>query len=171
MTPTWTVSQKIAAGVTLALVIVAATGVVAFRSVGALLESIDWRVHTQKVLREIEEIDLALVEAETTQRGFVIAGTDEYLAPFQTALAEIERHTAAFERLTADNASQQQRLAALRPKIAAKLEFMRGNIERRRASGLEATAKETGEQREFTGRRSESFRGCVGRWDIDSGMG
>ena len=49
-------------------------------------------------------------DAETGQRGFLITGEDEYLAPYQSALASVDDEIKAMRGLTADNPRQQQRL-------------------------------------------------------------
>ena len=72
----WNVGMKIGAGFALALAILIIIGVVAYRSIGKLIDTAGWVDHTQQVLVSLENVLSLMKDAETGQRGFLLAGED-----------------------------------------------------------------------------------------------
>jgi methyl-accepting chemotaxis protein len=87
--------------------------VVAYRSQAALHVANDMNVHTYQVMAEAKGILESLVNIETGQRGFSLTGNDASLEPLAQGRGDFGRHLAAIRSLTADNPSQQERLAQL----------------------------------------------------------
>ncbi len=72
-----------------------------------------WTVHTYQVLQGVDRIVAAMVDRETGVRGYLLAGNEDFLAPYK---AGTENYKKAFDevvKLTSDNATQQKRLADL----------------------------------------------------------
>ncbi len=137
----WTFGKKIGAGFTMAGVIVVAIAVVGYQSAHHLIENDRMVSHSQQVRRGLADLISELKDTETGQRGFVITGDENYLEPYRAALPAIDHSFDEVRQLTSDNQSQQQRLAAARPLIDAKLAELKKTIEQRRAEGFEPTAK------------------------------
>jgi methyl-accepting chemotaxis protein len=98
--------------------------------------SSEWNVHTYEVLEETNHILLALVNIETGQRGFLVAGTDNFLEPLIAGKEAFTKHFDAAKKLTSDNASQQERLAKLKVAYHSWLEqSVETSIATRRALG------------------------------------
>ncbi len=85
-------------------------------------------VHTHEVQAQLERVLNRLVDAETGQRGFLIAGTAEHLEPYRAATAVIGAEIARTAALTADNPRQQAAIAKLRSKIEERLNLLAGAI-------------------------------------------
>ena len=100
----------------------------------AVAESEGWVSHTMDVAREYQVTQTLLDEAETGQRGFLLTGRDMYLAPYLKARDEVEHHVTRVRELTADNPSQQARLAMLTPLVASKLAELARTVSNARAS-------------------------------------
>jgi CHASE3 domain sensor protein len=83
---------------------------------------------THEVLERLHLLALHVTEAETGQRGFLLSGEPDYLAPYITADEQIADDLNDLERLTADNARQRSRLVELRRAITAKLEELTETI-------------------------------------------
>jgi PAS domain S-box-containing protein len=128
---------KIGAWFAVGLVIIAAVGGSAYVSMRHLIEEERWVAHTYEVKQGLEHVLLALTDAETGQRGFVLIGKEQYLEPYNAAVGEIERDIDALAELTRDNAAQQQSLKQVRKLVDAKLAELRETIALRRKSGLE----------------------------------
>jgi methyl-accepting chemotaxis protein len=64
-------------------VLFAVVSAVAYSSVGSLTENARMVAHTYQVLGRIEAVRSGLKDAETGQRGYLITGRDDYLAPYQ----------------------------------------------------------------------------------------
>ncbi|HEX4384074.1 MAG TPA: CHASE3 domain-containing protein [Myxococcales bacterium] len=133
-----TIGQKLAAGFGFALLFPLFIGGIAWRSTASLLESRKPITHSYQVLAELDAVLGALVDCETGQRGFLLTGADEYLAPYMRGLASIDEAVSHAVSLTEDNPRQQARLATLRPLITTKLDELKETLELRRRSGLEA---------------------------------
>ena len=91
------------------------------------------------VIAESTRLLSALVDAETGQRGFVITGDDEYLAPYDLARARLPE---IFDRLKHSDviAQRPETLAAIEQLAAAKLDESERTIALQRDRGFEATA-------------------------------
>jgi PAS domain S-box-containing protein len=127
--------------------------VVGFVVAGALLVIVAWLSYDQMLaladaravvdhtllVREETEILLSLVkDAETGQRGFLITGDPQYLAPYETAIRILSTHVARMQTLVADNARQRANLDSLEPLVATKLRELAETIDDRRTRGLAA---------------------------------
>lgn len=66
-----------------ALLILAALGVHAYRSIGGFARDASWVAHTHEVLVRLASISRDLSEAESAQRGFVITEDEQYLDPYR----------------------------------------------------------------------------------------
>jgi methyl-accepting chemotaxis protein len=137
----WTVGRKIAAGFALSFVLLAAIGVVAYRSIGSLTKTSELVAHTHVVLERVATLDSLMKDAETGQRGFVIAGDEAFLEPHRDAVARIPTVVSELRALTKDNARQQDRLTQAEGAMNQKLAELSGTIELRRKSGFEPTQK------------------------------
>ncbi len=101
----------------------------------------EWTQHSYQVLGAIKELNLAVRDAETGQRGFLLTGSEDYLAPYQAALSQIGNLQGELERLTADNPAAQDRLRMLSPVIQHKLEELAQTVQLRRDVGFDAALR------------------------------
>jgi PAS domain S-box-containing protein len=99
-----------------------------------------WQTHSYLVIREFDDLLSSLKDAETGERGFVITGDANHLAPYRAGVGAIDAHRLALQRLTQDNPSQQARLAAMTPLIAAKLVDLKETIAMRQSQGFQPAA-------------------------------
>ena len=136
----WTFSRRVGLGFSVAIVALAVVAVVGLRSAKLLVANSEQVAHTQLVRRQIAELLVQLVNAETGQRGYVITGRDEFLQPYTTALANLDKAYTELRRLTADNPDQQRRLDAMKPMIDEKLAELKRTIDQRHVSLEAATA-------------------------------
>jgi signal transduction histidine kinase len=83
--------------------------------------------HTDEVIRERQirtvtgAIQIAMLDAETGQRGFVLTGEERYLAPYTAAVPALHRSLSELATLYAAEDRSRARLATLRGQIDAKL--------------------------------------------------
>ncbi|WP_428485509.1 CHASE3 domain-containing protein [Rhodopila sp.] len=97
----------------------------------------DWTEHTYAVLGTIKDLNLAVRAAESGERGFLLTGGDDYLAPYNAALDRVGLLEGDLQHQTADNPAQQTRLHTLIPALQHKLEEMGQAVEARREAGLD----------------------------------
>jgi two-component sensor histidine kinase/CHASE3 domain sensor protein len=85
--------------------------------------------NTYEVRRQARELMLALVDAETGQRGYLLTHDPSYLDPYNRAVASIDSTYRELLRLVDTNQSQRLRLDMLDPSLAAKRAEMARTIE------------------------------------------
>lgn len=135
--------NTIMAGFAIALVAIAAIGVVSYRSTVRFTEDAGWVKHTQEIQTRLAALASSMTEAEAGARGFTITGDKKYLEPHQNAATNAGFEFQKLRTLTADNPRQQTRLDALEPLIAARLKAVNKIIELRRERGFAAAQEET----------------------------
>lgn len=94
--------------------------------------------HTRAVLAQSDALLIALLGAQTGQRGYLLTGEERYLEPYIAARTQVSVHLDELARLTADNARQTPRIQALRAAAAAKLVELNDTIDAGRSSGRAA---------------------------------
>jgi CHASE3 domain sensor protein len=123
-----------------ALVILTSIGWLAYQNMAAVKESDYWVSHTHTVIEELDSLLSSLTDAETGQRGFIITGDEDYLEPYNNALATIQKQRKTLRELTNDNPLQQRRLDSIDSLIEKKLAELKTTLETRRSQGLQSTA-------------------------------
>ena len=113
-----------------------------YRNTQTLRESAKWVAHTYEVIATLDDVLSLMKDAETGQRGYIITGDESYLAPYTSALANIDARVDDASRLTADNPNQQTRLPELTSRIAEKRDELARIIALRQESGFEAAQQQ-----------------------------
>ena len=108
-----------------------------YRNIDDLSAHLEWVAHTHEVLVNLKTVQLALTDAETGVRGYVITGEDAYLEPYNNALKTIDQDVARLKAATADNEVQQKNIAVLTQQIKEKLGRLRETLEVRRTYGFD----------------------------------
>jgi CHASE3 domain sensor protein len=108
---------KVGLGLWLALALLVVMSILPYLSLQQLREATRWRVHTYEVIDALDRLRSGLQDAQSSSRGFVITGRQDFLEPYEGALTTIDRASAAVERLTVDNPSQQKSLGEIRVAI------------------------------------------------------
>ena len=102
-------------------------------------------IHTHEVISELNGLSGNLIAAENARRGFVITGDPTLIIDFDEAIQRLPNYLKRLQVLTADNSTQHQRLAQLRPLIAEKLANWNASIQLYRQDPLAVE-----QQKEFT---------------------
>lgn len=92
--------------------------------------------HSRQIINQLNMVALHITEAETGQRGFLLTqGRKDYLAPYESAVDQIQSDFINLEKLTADQPYQQDRIPGLRQNINAKLGELKKTIDLFYATG------------------------------------
>ena len=94
-----------------ALLAVAVAGLFLWQ-IGRLLATSRWVDHTDEVIAQANHAQKLLIDMETGERGYMIAGRPEFLEPYREAQPELARAFARLRALVADNPGQIERLEA-----------------------------------------------------------
>src|SRR5919204_5153704 len=144
----WTRGRIANAAFALALVVLAVNAWVSYHNTRQLVETEEWVGHTHRVLAALDGVLIAMTDAETGQRGYLLTGEQDTLAPYEAATARIEEQLKQVQDLTADNPHQQERLAALRAKVGTRLKLFEENITHRKTAGAGAWGRDMDPQGE-----------------------
>ncbi len=120
---------------------IALIGALSWERFAAVNEARQRTIHTYDVIVMIDTLGIRVRDAETGQRGYLLTGDADYLAPYHTALGQIAFLQGELQRLTGDNPSQQGRLRTLSPLLQRKLEVLAQAIQLRRDIGLDAAMR------------------------------
>ena len=72
---------------------------------GSVTEATGWRDHTKDVLATLGTLLQAMLDVETGQRGYLLAGEEDYLEPYHCGMNEAPQALVALLHLTQDNPS------------------------------------------------------------------
>ena len=97
-----------------------------------------WVEHTYQVLSASARVRSSLESAETSQRGYLLTGDEQYLQAYQSVVASERQARAALRRLTVDNHVQQARLNELDQRVRGRLDLLASTIEVGRRQGIAA---------------------------------
>ena len=136
-------STKLAGGYVIVLILMAIVSIVVFNSINRLVDSSKWVNHTYEVIRTAESVGAAMVDMETGQRGFMIAGKDAYLEPFNNGQKAFDVLIAKGQELTSDNPTQVgrwQKVASMKQQWLADAANPEIELRREVTTGAEAIA-------------------------------
>ncbi len=83
-----TFRSKMFSGYGVVLLLMVTVSSIVYINIGSLIETSKWVEHTHKVIVNSKRLEKLLVDMETGERGFLIAGKDEFLEPYKTTLVE-----------------------------------------------------------------------------------
>jgi sigma-54 dependent transcriptional regulator, acetoin dehydrogenase operon transcriptional activator AcoR len=134
----WSIDRKINLGFTLALALLIAISVLSFRSINLLIDTIHLVTHSHAVIDTLEELFSELKDAQRGERGYVLTGRENYLQPYNEALALIEQELIDLKHLLPKDKNQRSRLAALEALVQDNLAELEQAIRLRREEGFKA---------------------------------
>ncbi len=97
---------KMLAGNSISAVIIMVIGFVCFVSTTSLLNSSKLVDHTHNVIREAKSIEASAVDMETGMRGYLLAGKEEFLAPYEKGQKQFVDKVEKLQKIVNDNPSQ-----------------------------------------------------------------
>ncbi|TAE79508.1 MAG: HAMP domain-containing protein [Oscillatoriales cyanobacterium] len=119
------------------LIIIA--NLVALHTKNTLVKSLDNVTLSYKLLQELAQLDMLLVEAETGQRGYLYTGKEIFLDPYNEANASINVQLAEL-REKMRNPAQQEKLGQLQTLIKERIDYLEKTIQLQK-SGREQEVK------------------------------
>jgi signal transduction histidine kinase len=126
--------------VTCALLLVA-NGWSLFHNLQALKGANALLSQSARVIDRLQYVNVLVLDAESSLRGYFISGSETYLGPSKTANAEVENEFRELARLLADSPSQLKNLAQLRTLVWRKISMMNQAIEVYKQGGLDDIVK------------------------------
>jgi diguanylate cyclase (GGDEF)-like protein/PAS domain S-box-containing protein len=134
-----------------AIVLLIAVAAVSYGQVRQFREDLSWRVHTYEVLQHIERTQTALLGADSMRRSYRLSRDRRDLEQMERRVASASNELDAVVALTRDNASQQERVRALRPAIAERLTVLHDGLELPEWDQLDAATRDEQRARQLHG--------------------
>jgi PAS domain S-box-containing protein len=103
-----------------------------------------WVAHTEEVEANINGVLVLVGNLESGVRNYVITGSEDYLAPYNTAKQQIDGQLEHLHNLVQDSPEQSVRLDHLMALVKRKVEIATSVITTRRQKGLTAAAEMVG---------------------------
>ncbi|MBI1814165.1 MAG: methyl-accepting chemotaxis protein, partial [Deltaproteobacteria bacterium] len=132
------VGMKIGGGFGVALGFLLVIGAVSYRSTAGLIENAARRSQAYQGIAHLQNFLGLIRDAESGQRGYLLAGEERYLDPYRTAVQQVDKENATIRQVMADSPNQLHRLDGLEPLLKDKLSEFDEAITLRREKGLEA---------------------------------
>ncbi|HEU5349627.1 MAG TPA: ATP-binding protein [Ktedonobacterales bacterium] len=114
------------------LLAIIANGLLALHSLDTLVTSERVVSRSHAVQAQIHTVEARLVDTESALRGYLLTGDTTYLAPYAAARSTLTVEISRLGTLTAGDATQQRRVAALEPQIAPLLNEWQRAVDLRR---------------------------------------
>ncbi len=130
--------RKVWIGLSLGSAALIFVGGMSYHSMTLARADAEWVEHTYQVISALRQLLSTITDAETGERGFVITGNENFLAPAGAAFRTLNTNLSDLRKLTADDPAQQQSLGALELQVATRVSNLRQVIDVRRTKGFEA---------------------------------
>jgi len=142
--------RKTLVGFIVALLTVVAVSVVSSHALQTRSAGVQKMSQSFERTRKVGELLSTLKDAETSQRGYILTGSERFLEPHTAALAALSRQSADFRRLIEDNPAELLQFDTVESRIADKLAELQETIRLKRAGQAEAAleAVRSGQGRE-----------------------
>ncbi|MFL6659911.1 MAG: methyl-accepting chemotaxis protein [Massilia sp.] len=114
----FSIKHKLFAGFGAILAIILVLLALAYNNFNRLAEASGWDRHTLIVLNEANEIEISLLQIQSSTRGFLLTGNETMVAPIDKEEATAREHVQKIVELTSDNPTQNARLRRIDPLIA-----------------------------------------------------
>lgn len=109
-----------------------AVGLLSYLFIGNLLSSNREVAHSNLIIQKLERMLSVMKDAETGQRGYLLTGREQFLAPYQGAYQEALALVDDATALTRDNKFQQKNMAAIREIMTRRMMILQTMINKRR---------------------------------------
>ncbi|MDA0241435.1 MAG: CHASE3 domain-containing protein [Proteobacteria bacterium] len=162
------VRPKILIGISIPICMLIIAGAVTVWSVLSINNTVKWVNHTYRVLETGSEIVAAAVDMETGMRGFLLAGKDEFLEPYNGGLKRFNEKIKSLQNTVSDNPPQVARLEKVEKTISEwRAVIVEPMIEMRRNVGATSTMTQVADvTSEARGKKYfDGFRGLMAEFD------
>lgn len=136
-----TFKQQVLTGFVISLLFVLLSAVTSYYSIELMNEDAKWENHTYDVIDVAQDIELKVLNSETSLRGYIITQRSQYLETYTKNIHQILPKVKEMQRLTVDNLSQQQRLDSLEFYSAQKIKDMEDILLTNNTKGKEAAVQ------------------------------
>ncbi len=125
-------------GFAITAIVLIVLGIFSYSSTSKLINNYQLASHERSVISNADLVLKAIIDIETGQRGFVIAGKEEFLDPLYQSINPLNSYLKKLDSLTIDDPSQQTRIDTLYKLIDRQKSWHMAVIEARKRDFEEA---------------------------------
>ena len=112
-----------------------------YRSTQDLIAANQRLAQAHKLIEDLTALHLLLDDAESSCRGYALSGKEDYLKPYDSALAQLDVTMQVLRHDLASDLNRSGQLQELQPLIQARLEVMKDLVNARRTGGFDAAVR------------------------------
>ena len=118
------------------VLILIVNGISLFHNLGSLKGANELQGQTARVSDKVQYLNVLIMDAESSLRGYFLSGNEVYLGPLRTASSEIDAQFAELDTLINASPAQRKNLSQLHALVYRKLDTMNQTLEVYRQGGL-----------------------------------
>jgi CheY-like chemotaxis protein/signal transduction histidine kinase/CHASE3 domain sensor protein len=130
--------QQVLSGFVVTLIFVLISAVSSYLSIQSLGESYRWVQHTQDVTKTASQIEIAILNSESSLRGYVLTQKPEYITPYDENINQVLPLTEKLLSLVQDNPEQLKTAENIRLYTVQKVSDMRQIVTKANAGYFDA---------------------------------
>ncbi|WP_068943689.1 response regulator [Chryseobacterium timonianum] len=119
-------------GIGLSLLILIASSVASYWSIQNQMNHRESLSQSRRSVTAVKDILVALLDAETGNRGFQLTGREDFLEPYKRGMREYSQALVLAESLGVKDKNQQERLAGLKIAVSQVMDHLKNLVENRR---------------------------------------
>lgn len=119
-------------GVGMSLLLLIATSIASYLSIQKQMENRESLSKSRRSITAVKDVLVALLDAETGNRGFQITGKEEYLEPYNRGLDEFPKAIARLKDLGNDDKIQNDRIDSLQSSVQSRIGVLQSMIDKKR---------------------------------------
>ncbi|MDR6461998.1 response regulator [Chryseobacterium sediminis] len=119
-------------GIGLSLLILIASSVASYWSIQNQMNHRDSLSKSRRSVTAVKDVLVALLDAETGNRGYQLTGREDFLEPYKRGLREYSKALVLTESLGVQDKNQQERLAGLKVAVGQVMDNLKNLVENRR---------------------------------------
>ncbi|HZQ70780.1 MAG TPA: ATP-binding protein [Terriglobales bacterium] len=118
-----------------------AVGWLSYRNTRELIAANQRLAQAHKLIEELTALHLLLDDAESSCRGYALTGNQDYLKPYDSALAQLDITIQILRHDLANDTNRSAQFQELQPLMEARLEVMKDLVQARRSGGFKAAVQ------------------------------
>ena len=124
--------RNLQVGVGFSLVILIASSIASYLSIQNQMENREKLSASRRSITAVKDVLVALLDAETGNRGYQLTGRESFLQPFNKSLEELPKAIERAKALNIDNKNQLDRLDKLEQNVKDNIDNIKIFVENRR---------------------------------------
>ncbi len=127
----------------LVFIFLAANAVISFRALNTLNRNNEQVVRTQEILVELDSLMITIVQAESSQRGFLISGEDSFLEIYEMSRETLFENLSRVKSALAGRSLHESMFPEIESRTGRRMKLLQTVIDLRREEGLQTVVNST----------------------------